>query len=507
MRVLLKVIQGPHAGREFGLDRHETFFVGRGKNAHFRLGSKDQFFSRLHFLIELNPPRCRITDLNSTNGTFVNGAQVVSAELKSGDLIEGGDTIIRVDFLDDLPDAGTSQASGGESRVAAPKADGTLPAPFAALLFESMDIPGARSGANDPGQSTREKLPALPKLKPASDSDAIPVLQPVPDSKPARAPASTTAKNCPGCGEPPKTRLKGLVCDECEALTVDLDQTVPGYRLLRKLGEGGMGIVWLGVSEADGEPRAIKVIKGRGGVGEREAGRFLREAETLQALSHPNIVSFRESGDVCGTLYFAMEYVRGRDATTISRATAGGVPPRRVLMWACGLLDALDYAHAMGYVHRDIKPQNLLIGEGKAGEPDVVKLADFGLARAYCNSPISGLTFTGDIAGTLFYMAPEQMLNLRATKPAADIYSTGALLVHLLTGKRHYEFPENIVGQTRALLEQEPIPLAKLRPSLPARLCAVVDRSLSREPAERFESAEAMKHALEEFLRAPKSKK
>lgn len=503
MRVLLKVIEGPHAGREFSLDRHETFFVGRGKNAHFRLGSKDQFFSRLHFLIELNPPRCRITDLNSTNGTFVNGTQVASAELKPGDRIEGGDTVIRVDFLDETPCEGTSPGSSGESRVSEskppPPVDRTIPAPLpsplADLLLDSLDMPGGRSGRSDPGLSTREKIPA------------IPVLQPVDDPKPVPAPKQVAPAVCPGCGLPPKTRMKGLLCVDCEALSVDLDHTVPGYRFVRKLGEGGMGVVWLGVSEADGQARAIKVIKGRGGVGEKEAGRFLREAETLRSLSHPNIVSFIESGDVCGTLYFAMEFVRGRDATTISRSTAGGVPPRRVLIWACALLDALGYAHAKGYVHRDIKPQNLLIGEGRAGEPDIVKLADFGLARAYCNSPISGLTFTGDIAGTLFYMAPEQMLNLRATKPAADIYSTGALLVHLLTGKRHYEFPDNIVGQTRALLEQEPIPLAKLRPTLPARLCAVVDRSLARDPADRFDSAEAMKHALEEFLRAPKPKK
>jgi serine/threonine-protein kinase len=497
MRVKLNVIQGPHTGREFGLDRHETFFVGRGKNAHFRLGSKDQFFSRLHFLIELNPPRCRITDLNSTNGTFVNGQQVASADLKSGDLIEGGDTVIRVDFLEDAAKTSDPTESSIDRRVEATKTpaqhEGTIPAPLPsplAVLLDSFVASGPKGTADAVrSDSTKEKLPVLPAAQSGQ-----------------RTPSDPKGV-CPGCGEPPKTRMKGLLCGDCEALAVDLDQTVPGYRLVKKLGEGGMGVVWLGVSETAGEPRAIKVIKGRGGVGEREAGRFLREAETLQALSHPNIVAFRESGDVCGTLYFAMEFVRGRDATSISRATPGGIPPRRVLTWACALLDALGYAHAKGYVHRDIKPQNLLIGEGRAGEPDVVKLADFGLARAYCNSPISGLTFTGDIAGTLFYMAPEQMLNLRATKPSADIYSTGALLVQLLTGKRHYEFPENIVGQTRVLLESEPIPLAKLRPTLPARLCAVVDRSLAREPGDRFESAEAMKHALEEFLRAPKPKK
>src|SRR5947207_14257995 len=96
MRIILNVVAGPHKGLEFTFDRHDTFLVGRSRSAHFRLPSKDKYFSRLHFMMEVNPPQCRLIDLGSHNGTFVNGAQVLTADLKDGDQIRAGHTVLHV---------------------------------------------------------------------------------------------------------------------------------------------------------------------------------------------------------------------------------------------------------------------------------------------------------------------------------------------------------------------------------------------------------------------------
>ena len=430
MPLTLTVTVGPHAGRDFTFDRHDTFLVGRSAEAHFSLPD-DPYFSRMHFLVEVNPPLCRLTDLNSHNGTLVNGQKLQATDLRNGDEIRGGHTILR---------------------VSAPPAAATLDLPLAEAI-----------GGVRPDRLARAATLDDAGLPPA------PAILPPPLGASTRPQQRLTA----GPGFP----------------------VVHGYRLLKEIGRGGMGVVYRGIRESDGSEVAIKTIRPGANPGPTAMARFLREAVILKELRHPRIVGFRDSGDVGGLLYFVMEFVPGRDAAQLV-AAEGPLPVRRAVGITMHLLEALTYAHAKGFVHRDIKPANLLVS-GELGQ-EAVRVADFGLARTYQESALSGLTLSGSAAGTPQFMPPEQVTDFRGAKPAADLYSAAATLYHLLTGKYIYD-SERMADLFRQILLENPVPLRSRRPELPAGLEAVVHRALARLPADRYADAGAFARALQPF--------
>ena len=145
-------------------------------------------------------------------------------------------------------------------------------------------------------------------------------------------------------------------------------------------------------------------------------------------------------------------------------------------------------------MHRDIKDANLLVGRDASGGL-VVKLSDFGLAKSYETSGASGFTRTGDVSGTIPYMAPEQILDFRNVKPAGDLYSMGATLYHLLTGQLAYNFRKEM-DPLVTILEEEIVPVRQRKPTVPAALAAVAERAMKKDPAQRFANAEDMRRAL-----------
>jgi serine/threonine-protein kinase len=412
-RVTLTVTEGPHRGEAFTFAEHDTFLVGRSPDAHFSLPD-DPYFSRMHFLVEVNPPLCRLLNLRSRNGTEVNRRKVSGADLQDGDEIKGGRTVLRVAIA--------------QSAVAAGRG-----------VEETRDLPES--------------------AVPASATD------PLATHSPTRHPDSSTV--------PPGV------------------PAIPGYRLERKLGEGGMGVVWLARRESDGSRVALKTILPAAAPGRMAVQRFLREASILEQLQHPHIVAFRGEGEADGLLYFVMDYVRGKDARRL--VEQGPLPVGRAVRLACQMLEGLAYAHGLGFVHRDIKPANLLVTEG---EPEMAKVADFGLARAYQASPLSGLTLTGASGGTPAFMPPEQVLDFRSVQPAADQYSAAATLYHLLTGKPLYDGSRDPTALLLLVLQSDPVPLRQRRPELPERLAAAVHRGLARKPEERFPDVERLRQAL-----------
>jgi serine/threonine-protein kinase len=267
---------------------------------------------------------------------------------------------------------------------------------------------------------------------------------------------------------------------------------VPGYRLVRKLGEGGMGVVYLAVREADGAEVAVKTVLPAMAGSDAQVRRFLREADILKHLDHPRIVRYFDVGAANGVLYFVMEYARGTDAAKVLKER-GPLPVRAALRVACQVLEGLAHAHERGFVHRDVKPANVLL-EGEAGNRRV-KLADFGLARVYQASQLSGLTVTGDIGGTPAYLPPEQITNYRGVAPAADQYSTAAMLYHLLT-RKHVHDPQPMPGMLMAILEQEPMPIQTHVPDISNALAATIHRALAKNPKERFRDANSFRKAL-----------
>jgi serine/threonine-protein kinase len=266
---------------------------------------------------------------------------------------------------------------------------------------------------------------------------------------------------------------------------------------VRLLGQGGMGMVHLAEREADGTEVAFKTIipalTGR----DDQVRRFVREAEILKQLDHPHIVRFLDVGEAGEVLYFVMEYVRGTDAAKVLKER-GQWPVLAAVRVACQVLEALAYAHGRGFVHRDIKPANVLLAI--AGEKWRVKLADFGLARVYQASKLSGLTLVKDGGGTPAYIPPEQITHFRDVTPAADQYSLAAMLYHLLTGQYALDLPPGL-GALVAIIEDEPVPLRSRRADIPDGLAAAVHRALAKRPAERYPDAAAFRAALAPFGR------
>ena len=471
MKLNLIVIEGPHEGRAFEFGEHENFIVGRGKVAHFRLPVRDKFFSRVHFMVEINPPLCRLLDMASTNGTRVNGQKVRSADLKDGDLIRAGKTVIKV-----------SIQHAGETDVTR--------APIPSGSFEHVAL------AESPERPTPFLAPSIA---------CTPEITKLVSRQRSMAEGTARCRSCeaPASGplSPDRTGfdIPITLCPICRSRIREHPQPITGYKLVRELGRGGMGVVYLAIREADGSVVALKTITPAVLGSRTQSERFLREARILSQLSHPRIVTFLEMGEESGMFYFAMDYVRGFDLDQVQRDLRGPLPIRRAVDLTCQILEALEYAHDRGCVHRDIKPANVLV-EAKYGR-DEVKLTDFGLARIYQTLPMSGLTLKGDFGGTMAFIAPEQISDFRAAKPPVDQYALGATLYRLLTDRYIFDLPGRIELQLLMVLQDEPISIRERRPEVPEALADVVHRALAKDPGLRFDGVREMRAALSQFGR------
>ncbi len=286
------------------------------------------------------------------------------------------------------------------------------------------------------------------------------------------------------------------VCAGCRTEQASSPQPVPGYALIRQLGRGGMGTVHLARRLSNGEVVAIKMILPECAVAEKAVQLFLREASILSQLDHRRIVRFLEVGMSRGQFFLVMEYVEPLDLRQTLNERSGKRRIQFAASIACQVLEALRYAHRLGFVHRDIKPANVLLT--REAQRMRTKLADFGLSKNFENGGFSGITRQGDIRGSLPYMPPEQIIDCRFSKPCGDIYSTGATLYRLLSDKFPHEFPES-VDPFAVILDRPIIPLQERCPELPSGLVDVVHQALARDPAKRFESANAMHQALLPF--------
>jgi eukaryotic-like serine/threonine-protein kinase len=396
MRVTLTVIAGPHAGSTFNFDRHDTFLVGRSCHAHFQLPVKDRYFSRIHFMMEVNPPQCRLIDMGSHNGTYVNGQRVLSSELRNGDQIRAGHTVIRLNVQ-------RGQGDPSPSSVVAPE---NTPAP------------------PDPG--------VLP--------------------------------------------------------------TIPRYTVIREQSRDGLGVVYIAKRTGDDLLFTIRTITPKVRPTPTQLDDFLRAARFLLKLQHRLMVQLCDVGATGDLLFFVSEHVPDAVNAAALVQRDGPQPMMRVMRWGSQILQALRYAHGLHFVHCDIKPSNLLVTKFEGRE--IVKLADFGIARVYQCAPFSGLSITGDILSAAAFLPPEVLLNYQQAKPAADQYAVAATLYFLMAGTHALNLPTELHRRFSSLLHQAVVPLRERRPDVPAGIADVIHKAMARAPAQRYKNVVDFRHAL-----------
>lgn len=446
----LRVIEGPDLGRSFTFETRDRFIIGRAPTASFQI-TQDLFFSRHHLMLEVNPPNVLLQDLKSTNGTFVNDSKVdAPAALKHGDTIWGGNTRLQLMI---------EEAAPAETAPPTPAAASTAPNPT--------------------------PLPGLDRLLGAKPTD----------------PSAKVAVRCLRCGttaanELPRSRAENMAyfCDACQIALLAEPKLLPGYQVVKELGRGGMGAVYLAVHSVLGR-RAIKMILPRAAMSQRVRDMFVREATSQAMLDHPRIVrvlDFQETAR--GIFCMVMEFIEGSSADGLLATNPAGIEPCLAAQIVAQALEGLAHAHGKGLVHRDIKDANLLVGHDDRGDI-TVKLTDFGLAKSYETSGASGFTRTGDVAGTIPYMAPEQITDFKNVKPAADLYSMGATLYHLLTNAPAYNFRPD-ADPMITILEEEIVPVRARKPTVPTPIAHVAERAMCKNPGDRFASADAMRAAL-----------
>jgi pSer/pThr/pTyr-binding forkhead associated (FHA) protein len=457
-RIILEVKQGPMDGRRFEFTEHDMFICGRHADCHASLPD-DTKVSRHHFLLELIPPNVCLRDLGSRNGTWVNniryggrsslespaqgaGQRFPEVALKDGDKLRVGRTVLSVgievvpvccDCTVKIPDLHRENSVWSEGKVFCPACK------MRAEREAQKEGPTPQLGVGAQGQLN--ELLSQPR---------------------------------PGADAPP---------------------TIEGFTIERLLAQGGMGAVFLARRKSDHRRVAIKQMLAKVAVNPKARQQFALEIDLLRHLHHPNIVMLLDYSSAGQGFYCAMELCEGGSVADLMTIRGGRVTVREAAPLMLDSLAGLAHAHAAGFVHRDLKPHNLLL----TGPPARAKVGDFGLAKNFQQAGLSGMTMTGAAGGTVAYMPREQVINFRYVKPVSDVWSIAATFYHLLSGKLPRDHPLG-VDPLQVVLNGQPVPLLHRDPTLPASLAEVIDRGLSINPTTRYADAGAMREALAQVL-------
>ncbi|MFC1758719.1 protein kinase [Planctomycetota bacterium] len=285
----------------------------------------------------------------------------------------------------------------------------------------------------------------------------------------------------------------------------DEQPLVEGYPILRKLGEGGMGLIYLARDQLSNAKAVIKVMHPRVAMDEWNARSFLREARNSQAVKHENIVEVKQFGKAEDFFYIVLEYCNLGSVAQLIRSH-GPLEVNVAIPIIRHILNGLVYAHqvelpnvrlgdgtdarAKGLVHRDLSPENLLLQRQNGKESRVrAKIADFGLSKAFDLAGLSGFTNTGTYAGKPYFVCRQQVLNYRNCKPEVDVWAAAASLYFMLTGSYPREFHKD-KDAWLTVLKEKPIPIRSRRPQVPKRLASLIDAALEdRNDELHFESA------------------
>ncbi|KWT90925.1 protein kinase domain-containing protein [Candidatus Magnetominusculus xianensis] len=497
-KIVLKVTEGSLKGTEYVFTDRTTCIIGRGGDCNPRLpDDKDHStISRHHCLLDINPPGMRVRDFGSLNGTFVNGkkigqrdrtiahreaikAKFPEHDLKDGDTIRLGMTVFRVSITVPLACSVCSKELTGDG------ADGGLQTDGSYICTDC--------------KSKQVQL------------------------EPVKKPQGADIKRCTNCGNefPFDPDASEILCASCIENPLQLIKqeaeddsvNIKGYKVINELGKGGMGAVYLAEQTGTGQKVALKVMLSSAAVNDRAREMFLREVENTKHLKHPNVVGLLDYGNSQGTFYFTLEYCEGGSVDKIMARKGGKLSVAEATHIILQALDGLIYAHNIqipnvkltngsivtinGLVHRDIKPSNIFYTDTPQGR--IAKIADFGLGKAFDAAGLSGYTRTGSAAGTPVFMARQQVINFKYSKPEADVWAMAATYYFLLTGRFPRDFPKG-KDPWYIVLQTSCVPIQRRNQAIPKNLAEVIDTALVDQPEIIFKTAESFKKALEGVL-------
>ena len=463
--VTLTVLSGRTERTEYVFDERSTCLIGRGEDCEPHLPSDDthKSVSRHHCLLDINPPDVRVRDLGSRNGTYVNGVMI------------------------------------GQ------RAAHQTPEQGRALRFQDRDLVD--------GDELRLGRSVAFRVNVATP--------PPPD--PVTVAATMLPPACTKCGREISrelgSRFGEFVCSHCQAepdavlkLLIDLANSggradldpIAEYALVRELGRGGMGAVYLAKHTATGREVALKLMLPKIAANPNARARFQREVQLTRALLHPNIAALYEDGFADGAFFFTTEFCSGGSLAKLLERRGGRIRPDEAVGYALDVLEGLEYAHNRGVVHRDLTPSNILLatapgasGPVPPGNPEyVAKVGDFGLAKAFDQAGLSGLTRTGMVAGNPWYMPRQQVINFKDVPVAVDVWALAACLYKCLTARYVRDFAQSDEPWS-VILGNDPIPIRRRDPGVPAPLAEVIDHALIEQPTIGFATATEFREALE----------
>ncbi|GLZ78161.1 hypothetical protein Afil01_29680 [Actinorhabdospora filicis] len=445
--VTLTLLKGHGVGSVRTFDERTTCVLGRSSDCDPRLPDDDahRTVSRHHCLIDINPPEARIRDFGSLNGTYVNGVKVGQRQAH-----QTPQEAAALSYPEhDLSDGDEIRVGDTVFRVGV-----HVPHPLGTLSLSRCVRCDREVGS---------RLGAEP-------ADYI----------------------CAACQDEPAAVL-GLMLDLAQSGRHDL-APIAGYTMLRELGRGGMGAVYLARHEESGREVALKLMLPRVAASREARARFLREAELTRTLRHPNIVALHETGTAEGAFFFTSEYCPGGSLDRLLDRAGGRLPVDEAVRLARQALDGLAHAHERGIVHRDLSPHNILLDHASDGTT-VAKIADFGLAKAFDQAGLSGLTRTGTAAGKPWYMPRQQVLNFRNASPAVDVWALAACLYQAISGALPRDFARGR-DPWQTVLQSKPVPIRDREPSVPPALAEVIDEALREHSGNVYGDAAAMGRAL-----------
>ncbi|MCY7275750.1 MAG: serine/threonine-protein kinase [Phormidesmis sp. CAN_BIN44] len=417
-------------------EERTTCIIGRSPDCSLQLPNDEahNIISRYHCLLDINPPAIRVRDLGSRNGTFVNG-QLIGQRHPIQTPEEGA----RMNFPEHDLQAGDKIELGN------------------VVIRVGIEV---EEPTKPPSQPLDDLYRILMDLLVRADSGAPNLL------------------------------------------------AIRGYTILKQLGQGGFGAVYLAHHQQTGTDVALKVMLPKIASDQHAKQMFLREVENTKALQHRNVVKVLDSGCSDDIFFFTLEYCEGGSIADLMRRQREALSIQTAMAIILQVLDGLEYAHnaeipqvkqadrqfgrGRGLVHRDLKPGNIFLSNTSGSLR--ARIGDYGLAKAFDLSGLSGLTRSGTLAGTPYFMPRQQVINFKYAQPEVDLWATAATLYSMLTGTYPREFnrgdPYLVVLQTNA------VPIRQRNASIPKRLAEVIDLALVDKPKICFQSAAALKQEL-----------